>query len=604
MVKFLLLKKDANMKLLRSLLSAWNNITLIMRNKSNIDTLSMDDLYNNLEGVMNMNNKVQINLQTSNYDVMFSFFANQSNSPQLDNEDLEQIETMILKRWITIGREVTLLENAGHQESGIEIEDAPKKGCTQWITPQMPCKVRKGVKLLEKNRVLVTKPHNKTPYELLYGRPPSISFMRPFGCPVTILNTLDPLGKFDGKADEGFFVGYSINITAGNQTNKNESIKDNVDAVPTQQYILLPLLYDSLQSSKDIVANDAGKKTIEERRNKRRKVSAKQALTEIVLGAYDQMKIGADAYLKTTRINHHECSVLSPPTRNHKDHPKDQIIEYINSATQTRRMTKIFKELAMNPRKSTEASTISKMDRGECKMKLQQFRLNKKDKRGIVVRNKARLVTQDDIIFGSTKKSLCAEFESLMHKKFQISSMGELIFFLGFSEHAERLRNLQSIKDNETVIKEWEDRMEKAATTASSLEAEQDSGNINRTQSMATLNESFPQGTDSGSGPRCQDTILGVQNLKLVFLDKQVEGMSRHKGIYDIPSHTKKVFTNMKRPGKGFSGKKNSRKKQRKDSGPTKPIPDEVINEEHVATPSCDPPQSGEDRMQLTELMD
>ncbi|GKD28268.1 hypothetical protein Tco_1239046 [Tanacetum coccineum] len=63
---------------------------------------------------------------------------------------------------------------------------------------------------------------------------------------------------------------------------------------------------------------------------------------------------------------------------------------------------------------------------------------------------------------------------------------------------------------DETVIKEWEDRMERAATTASSLEAEHDSGNINRTQSMATLNESFPQGTDSGSGPRCQDTILGV----------------------------------------------------------------------------------------------
>ncbi|GJZ54225.1 hypothetical protein Tco_0609110 [Tanacetum coccineum] len=131
-----------------------------------------------------------------------------------------------------------------------------------------------------------------------------------------------------------------------------------------------------------------------------------------------------------------------------------------------------------------------------------------------------------------------------------------------------------------------------------------------------------------------------------VFLDKQVEGMSRHKGIYVIPSHTKKVFANMKRPGKGFSGKvtplfetmmvqatedmgedsvaptdshstpihtqpslskpqkKKSRRKQRKDSGPTEPIPDEAINEEHVATPSCDPPQSGEDRMQLTELMD
>ncbi|GKD59806.1 ribonuclease H-like domain-containing protein, partial [Tanacetum coccineum] len=60
------------------------------------------------------------------------------------------------------------------------------------------------------NRVLVTKPHNKTPYELLIGRTPIISLMRPFGCPVTILNTLDHLGKFNGKDDEGFLVGYSI----------------------------------------------------------------------------------------------------------------------------------------------------------------------------------------------------------------------------------------------------------------------------------------------------------------------------------------------------------------------------------------------------------
>ncbi|GJX66987.1 putative ribonuclease H-like domain-containing protein [Tanacetum coccineum] len=64
------------------------------------------------------------------------------------------------------------------------------------------------------NRVLVTKPHNKTPYELFLGRKPALGFMRPFGCPVTILNTIDHLGKFDGKADEGFFVGYSINSKA------------------------------------------------------------------------------------------------------------------------------------------------------------------------------------------------------------------------------------------------------------------------------------------------------------------------------------------------------------------------------------------------------
>ncbi|GJX60150.1 putative ribonuclease H-like domain-containing protein [Tanacetum coccineum] len=38
--------------------------------------------------------------------------------------------------------------------------------------------------------------------------------MRPFGCTVTILNTIDHLGKFDGKADEGFFVEYSLNSKA------------------------------------------------------------------------------------------------------------------------------------------------------------------------------------------------------------------------------------------------------------------------------------------------------------------------------------------------------------------------------------------------------
>ncbi|GKA10439.1 putative ribonuclease H-like domain-containing protein [Tanacetum coccineum] len=64
------------------------------------------------------------------------------------------------------------------------------------------------------NRVLVTKPHNKTPYELIIGRAPSISFMRPFGSPVTILNTLYPLGKFDGKAEKEFLVGYSIHSKA------------------------------------------------------------------------------------------------------------------------------------------------------------------------------------------------------------------------------------------------------------------------------------------------------------------------------------------------------------------------------------------------------
>ncbi|GKD83905.1 putative ribonuclease H-like domain-containing protein, partial [Tanacetum coccineum] len=62
--------------------------------------------------------------------------------------------------------------------------------------------------------VLVTKPQNKTPYELITGKIPIISYLRPFGCHVTILNTIDNLGKFNGKSDEGFLVGYSLNSKA------------------------------------------------------------------------------------------------------------------------------------------------------------------------------------------------------------------------------------------------------------------------------------------------------------------------------------------------------------------------------------------------------
>ncbi|GJV65853.1 retrotransposon protein, putative, unclassified [Tanacetum coccineum] len=53
--------------------------------------------------------------------------------------------------------------------------------------------------------------------------------MRPFGCPVTILNTIDHLGKFDGKADEGFFVGYSLNSKAFRVFNsRTRIVKENL----------------------------------------------------------------------------------------------------------------------------------------------------------------------------------------------------------------------------------------------------------------------------------------------------------------------------------------------------------------------------------------
>ncbi|GJZ49433.1 hypothetical protein Tco_0603623 [Tanacetum coccineum] len=61
--------------------------------------------------------------------------------------------------------------------------------------------------------------------------------------------------------------------------------------------------------------------------------------------------------------------------------------------------------------------------------------------------------------------------------------------------------------EDEAAHKELGDSLVRVVTTASSLEAEQDSGNINKTQSKATPNESSSQGTNSGGGPRCQETM-------------------------------------------------------------------------------------------------
>ncbi|GJU77370.1 putative ribonuclease H-like domain-containing protein, partial [Tanacetum coccineum] len=79
------------------------------------------------------------------------------------------------------------------------------------------------------NKVLVNKSHNKTPYELFNGRSPAIGFLRPFGCHVMILNTLDNLGKFDAKGDEGYFVRYSLSSKAFRVFNKRtKKVEENL----------------------------------------------------------------------------------------------------------------------------------------------------------------------------------------------------------------------------------------------------------------------------------------------------------------------------------------------------------------------------------------
>nr|GEV85352.1 ribonuclease H-like domain-containing protein [Tanacetum cinerariifolium] len=118
------------------------------------------------------------------------------------------------------------------------------------------------------NRVLVTSPYNKTSYALLTGNIPSIRYFKPFGCHVTILNTSDHLGKFDGKADEGYIVGYSASNKAYmvyNVPNKRveETMnlrfleeKPNVQGLGQEWYFDLNYLTDTL-GYKHVQANQS-----------------------------------------------------------------------------------------------------------------------------------------------------------------------------------------------------------------------------------------------------------------------------------------------------------------------------------------------------------
>ncbi|GJY06751.1 hypothetical protein Tco_0373805 [Tanacetum coccineum] len=93
---------------------------------------------------------------------------------------------------------------------------------------------------------------------------------------------------------------------------------------------------------------------------------------------------------------------------------------------------------------------------------------------------------------------------------------------------------IENVAD-EAVHKELGDSLVRAATTASSLEAEQDSGNINKTQSKATPNESSSQGTNSGGGPWCQET-MGILLLKL-----EKTKTTQHNEIASLKRRVKKL---------------------------------------------------------------
>ncbi|GKA30917.1 zinc finger, CCHC-type containing protein [Tanacetum coccineum] len=104
-------QEDVNQKLLRSLSSEWNTHAVVWRNKSDLDMMSIDDLYNNLKvyepevkGISSsINTAYSTNIDNLSDVVICSFFASQPNSPQLAHEDLKQIHPDVIEeidlRW-------------------------------------------------------------------------------------------------------------------------------------------------------------------------------------------------------------------------------------------------------------------------------------------------------------------------------------------------------------------------------------------------------------------------------------------------------------------------------------------------------------------------
>ncbi|GJT27917.1 putative ribonuclease H-like domain-containing protein, partial [Tanacetum coccineum] len=293
--------------------------------------------------------------------------------------------------------------------------------------------------------------------------------MRPFGCHVTTLNTLDYLGKFDRKSDEGFFVGYSLNsnafrvynirtrkveenlhirfledkpiiagdgpkllfdidvliksinyvpIVAGTNSNDFVGTEESIgtghsteETRSSQDYILIPLwkdgsLFDSslknASNDEPQPSSDAGKKDDE------------GVITTAPLEATHADFFGDETEMDMSNITTTYLVPSTPNTRIHKDHSLEHVIGDVQSGVQTRRMNneqgflkpkKVIQELKdpiwikdmqeeLLQFKLQQVWTLVDLPYGKRAIGTKWVYRNKKDEKGIVVRNKARLVAQ------------------------------------------------------------------------------------------------------------------------------------------------------------------------------------------------------------------
>nr|GEU54587.1 putative ribonuclease H-like domain-containing protein [Tanacetum cinerariifolium] len=315
------------------------------------------------------------------------------------------------------------------------------------------------------NRVLVTKPQNKTPYELLTSKIPIISYIRPCRCYVTILNTIDHLDKFEEKSDEGFLVGYSLSskafrpITAENKANKTAGPKEtnnsagaarasntnyvNIASTPVNTAATTPLntnqddyqisslediyLYKNRKDKRCVVVRNKAR-LVTQRHRQEERIDYDEGFAPVVRIEAIRIFLAFASYMGFIV---YQMDVKSAFLYGKID--EEVYVSQPSGFIDPKFLNKVYKVikalygLHQAPRACYATLSTFLVQSGYKRGLIDKTLFIKKDKKDIMLVQ----VYVDDIIFGSTKKSWCDEFEALMKNRFQMSSMDELTFFLG-----------------------------------------------------------------------------------------------------------------------------------------------------------------------------
>ncbi|GJU34678.1 putative ribonuclease H-like domain-containing protein [Tanacetum coccineum] len=337
------------------------------------------------------------------------------------------------------------------------------------------------------NRVLVTKPHNKTPYELLHDRLPSISFMRPFGCPVTILNTLDPLGKFDEKSSKD-----AVADDAGKKTNEDpvkEDDKSDKDVNGNSIYRMFTLV-NAVRSSCDnlngsIPVNAAT-------------LPNDNLPTDPFMPDLEDTGAGEWGGQRDDGIFHQ-------PRKGQDEEAKDVDVHLYRSM-----IGSLMYLTAFRPDIMFATATVKTVDNGE-----QEITATVDGKEFTITEASVRRHLQLANVDCNFPLKPILNVVSSSHQKTQIPRQA-LNQVTELPQTSEPIPNVP----DEAVYEEWDDRVERATTTAASLDAAHASGNITKTQSMAIPNVLLPQGIGAGGSPRCQEAMREGGSIDLTRFER------------------------------------------------------------------------------------